>query len=179
VRSHSALPLALLFVLVAGRSAGAQACTVNGGAGNCPISISVQMTAPKVVRLTVSPASITLTAPSSTDFDNGYAATTGPAVTVNANTPWTVSMRAGAALWTATNTVPGVAARANKPASDLQWSTSAGGSFTGFTTTNTTLSSGTRTNANLTTLYYRTLYSWTADTPGDYSLAVILTVVAP
>lgn len=173
------LLLVVVLVLGAGRGARAQACTVNSGAGTCPIAISVQVTAPKVVRLTVSPASITLTSPTATDFDNGYAATTGPVVTVNANTPWTVSMRAGAALWTATSTVPGVTARANKPSTDLQWSTSAGGTFTGFTTTNVTLASGIRTSAAATSLYYRTLHAWTLDTPGDYSLAVILTVVAP
>jgi hypothetical protein len=28
-------------------------------------------------------------------------------------------------------------------------------------------------------LYFQTLYSWTLDTPGNYSLAVILTLTAP
>jgi hypothetical protein len=179
VTPRALLPLLTVLVLATGRSAGAQACTINGGAGTCTIPISVQVTAPKVVRLTVSPASITLTSPSATDYDNGYAASTGPVVTVNANTPWTVSMRAGAALWTATNTVPGVPARASKPSTDLQWSTSAGGTFSGFTTTNVTLASGGVTNAAATSLFYRTLYSWTADTPGNYALPVIITVVAP
>jgi hypothetical protein len=179
VSARTLFPLLLVSALGVGRVAHAQACTVNGGAGSCPIAISVQMTAPKVVRLTVSPASIALTSPSTTDFDAGFAATVGPAVTVNANTPWSVSMRAAGAFWNATNTVPGVPARANKPASELQWSTAAAGSFAGFTTSNVTLASGTRTSGALTSLYYRTLYSWTADTPGDYSLGVILTIVAP
>ncbi len=173
------LLLLVVLALAAGRMAHAQACSVTGANGSCTINTSVQMTAPKVVRLTVSPAAITLTSPATTDYDAGFAASAGPAVTVNANTPWTVSIRAASALWTATNSVPGVAARANKPAADLQWSTAAAGSFSGFTTTNVTLASGADTNAALTTLFYRTLYSWTADTPGDYSLGIILTIVAP
>lgn len=30
-----------------------------------------------------------------------------------------------------------------------------------------------------TTIYFQTLYDWTLDTPGNYSLSVVLTLIAP
>jgi hypothetical protein len=35
------------------------------------------------------------------------------------------------------------------------------------------------TASNVTTLYFQTLYNWTLDTPGNYSLAVVLTLTSP
>jgi hypothetical protein len=38
---------------------------------------------------------------------------------------------------------------------------------------------GSATASNATTLYFQTLYGWTLDTPGNYSLAVVLTLTSP
>ena len=157
----------------------AQACTANGSPANCNRTGSVTMTAGRVVLLQMSAGSTTLTPPTPTDFDNGFNATTGPILTVSANAPWTLQLRASSALWTATNTSPGAPARANKPAGDLKWSTASNGAFSALTTTDVNLVTGTATASSVTSLYFQTLYNWTLDTPGNYSLSVVLTLTSP
>ena len=158
--------------------AGAQ-CTATGLAGSCNLPGSVSMTAGRVVRVQVSAASTALTAPTPADFDAGFNSTTGPSLTVSANAPWTLHVRASAALWTATNTSPGAPARTTKPAADLKWSTASNGTFNALTTTDVLLVGGSATASSATTLHFQTLYNWTLDTPGNYSLAVILTLTSP
>jgi hypothetical protein len=41
------------------------------------------------------------------------------------------------------------------------------------------LVTGSATASNATTLYFRTLYDWTLDTPGNYSLSIVLTLTSP
>jgi hypothetical protein len=169
----------VLGLLAAPVSLVAQACTANGSPGNCNRTGSVTMTAGRVVFLQVSAGSTTLTAPTPTDFDNGFNATTGPTLTVSANAGWTLLLHASSAVWTATNTSPGAPARANKPAGDLKWSKVSTGPFNALTTTDVTLVTGTATASNVTPLYFQTLYGWTLDTPGNYSLSVVLTLTSP
>jgi hypothetical protein len=159
-------------------SASAQ-CTASGAPASCGLPGSVSMTAGRVVRLQMSAASTGLTAPTPADFDAGFNATTGPTLTVSANASWTLALRAAAVTWTATNTSPGAPARANKPAADLKWSTASNGSFAVLTTTDVNLVTGSATASNITTLYFQTLYNWTLDTPGIYSMAIVLTLTSP
>jgi hypothetical protein len=154
-------------------------CTASGAPDNCTQVGSVSMTAGRVVRLQVSAGSTSLTAPTTADFDAGFNATTGPTFTVSANAPWTLYTRASSAFWTATNTSPGAPARTTKPAADLTWSTASNGTFVGMTTTDATLVSGAATASSATTLFLQTHYGWTLDTPGIYSLTVVLTLTAP
>ncbi len=154
-------------------------CSATGAPANCSDPGSVSMTAGRVVRLQVSAGSTPLTAPTPADFDAGFNATTGPTFTVSANAPWTLSTRASSGFWTATNTSPGAPARTTKPSTDLTWSTASNGTFVGMTTTDATLMSGAATASSATTLFLRTLYGWTLDTPGNYSLTVVLTLTAP
>ena len=127
----------------------------------------------------MSAGSTSLSAPTPSDFDAGFNSTTGPTLTVSANAAWTLHIRAAAAVWTATNTSPGAPARANKPAADLKWSTSSNGTFAALTTGDANLVAGGATASNATTLYFQTLYTWTLDTPGMYSLPIVLTLTAP
>ncbi len=154
-------------------------CTASGAPASCGLPGSVSMTTSRVVRLQMSAGSTALTAPTPADFDAGLNATTGPTVTVSANAAWTLSLRAAAATWTATNTSPGAPARTTKPAADLKWSTASNGSFSALTTSDANLVTGSATASNATTLYFQTLYSWTLDTPGNYSMSVVLTLTSP
>jgi len=154
-------------------------CTASGAPASCNLPGSVSMTAGRVVRVQMSAGSTALTAPTPAVFDAGFNSTTGPAITVSANAAWTLSVRASAALWTATNTSPGAPARTTKPAADLKWSTASNGTFTPLTTTDVLLVGGSATASSATTLYFQTLYGWTLDTPGNYSLAVVLTLTSP
>jgi hypothetical protein len=137
------------------------------------------MTAGRVVLLQVSAGSTALTPPTPTDFDNGFNATTGPTLTVSANAAWTLHLRASSAVWTATNTSAGAPARTTKPAADLKWSTASNGAFSALTTTDVNLVTGAATASNVTSLFFQTLYNWTLDTPGNYSLSVVLTLTSP
>jgi hypothetical protein len=127
----------------------------------------------------MSAGSTALTAPTPADFDAGFNATSGPTLTISANASWTLSVRAAAATWTATNTSPGAPARTTKPAADLKWSTASNGSFVSLTTSDVNLITGSATASNATTLYFRTFYSWTLDTPGNYSMSIVLTLTSP
>ena len=162
----------------AASSASAQ-CTASGAPANCGLPGTVSMTAGRVVRLQMSAVSTPLTAPVPADFDAGFNATTGPTLTVSSNAAWTLHIRAAAATWTATNTSPGAPARTNKPAADLKWSTASNGSFAALTASDVNLVTGAATASSATTLYFQTLYSWTLDTPGNYSMAIILTLTSP
>ena len=164
---------------MAAASTAAAQCTASGAPGSCSVPGSVSMTAVRVVRLQVNAGSTSLTTPTPADFDAGFNSTTGPTLTVSANAPWTLQVRASAATWTATNTSPGAPARAAKPAGDLKWSTNPAGAFSALSSTDVTLVSGVATASSATTLYFQTLYNWTLDTPGNYSLTVVLTLTAP
>jgi hypothetical protein len=154
-------------------------CTASGSGDSCNLAGSASMTAGRVVRLQMSAGSTALTAPTTTDFDAGFNSTTGPTLTVSANAPWTLLVRSAATFWTATNTSPSAPARTTKPADDLRWSTASGGIFTALTTGDVTLVGGGATASSATTLFFQTLYDWTLDTPGNYSLSVVLTLTSP
>jgi hypothetical protein len=127
----------------------------------------------------MSAGSTSLSAPTTADFDAGFNATTGPTLTVSANAPWTLHLRSTAAFWSATNTSPGAPARTIKPAGDLSWSTASNGTFSALTTSDANLVTGPATASNVTSLYFHTLYDWALDTPGSYSMSIVLTLTAP
>ncbi|MGH9260721.1 MAG: hypothetical protein ACRD08_12620 [Acidimicrobiales bacterium] len=137
------------------------------------------LTVGQVLQLLLSTASSTLTAPAEGDYEAGYVADAGPSATVQSNAPWTLGISATAAVWTATNAEPATAARIDKPAGDLQWSTAVGGPFTPLSTTPTLAASGSATAGAVSSLFYRTTYSWALDTPGAYSLTIRFTLTAP
>ena len=178
VRFGTSVIATLIGLSVAASPASAQ-CTASGAPASCGVPGSVSMTAGRVVQLQMSAGSTALTAPTPADFDAGFNATSGPTLTVSANAPWTLSVRAAGATWTATNTSPGAPARTTKPAADLKWSTASNGSFVSLTTSDVNLITGSATASNATTLYFQTLYSWTLDTPGNYSMSIVLTLTSP
>lgn len=127
----------------------------------------------------MAPTSTALTDPTPADFDAGFNSTTGPVLTVSANSAWTLRMRAASSVWGPTDISAGAPARTDKPAGDLHWSRFAAGPFVAMTTTNVTLTNAPATASNVTTLFYRTNYSWLLDTPGIYALGIILTLTSP
>jgi hypothetical protein len=174
MRTLSKVSVLVLALLFGGATAGwAQGCLGNP----CSVTNTASVTVATVLSLTLSSTTTTLTAPSQSSYDNGFqdnlAALTA---TVKANQGWTLSIKSNAANWSPS----GVGARAAKPAGDLQWSTSGGAPFTALTTSNAGLStSASGTASDISTVSYRTLWDYTLDTPGTYSLAVVFTVTAP
>jgi hypothetical protein len=79
--------LAILVAALGSREAAAQ-CSASGAPASCNLPGSVSMTAGRIVRLQVSAGSTVLTAPTPADFDAGQNSTTGPTLTVSANSSW-------------------------------------------------------------------------------------------
>jgi len=177
-RFVAGLAAIILCATAAPRTSLAQ-CTASGAPASCGVPGSVSMTAGRVVRLQMSTGSTSLSAPTPNDFDAGFNSTTGPTLTISANAAWTLHIRASTAVWSATNTSPGAPARANKPATDLKWATAPNGAFSALTTSDANLVGGPATASNATTLYFQTLYNWTLDTPGNYSMSIVLTLTSP
>ena len=160
----------------------AQSCIAQGPPANlwtCTTTTSASLVIGDVLSLTLGATTTALTPPTSADYDAGFAASTGPTVSVRANRAWRLQISAGTATWVAANTQPGVNARPDKPAGDLLYATAAGGPFTALSTTPTTVSSGAASAGTAGTMFFRTAYSWSLDTPGAYSLVVTFTLLAP
>jgi len=177
-RAVAGVAVILFCTVIAARPSFAQ-CSATGAPASCGVPGSVSMTAGRVVRLQMSAGSTSLTAPTPDDFDARTNATAGPSLSISANAPCTLHIRAATAVCNATSTSPGEPARANKPAADLMWSTAPSGSFAALTTSDASLIGGAATVNDATTLYFQTLYNWTLDTPGNYSLSIVLTLTAP
>lgn len=173
------LVLCLLLSLGVPAHGVAQICTAPGANGTCTVATSTTLTIGRVVELTLSSVSTTLTAPAVADYDAGFVADAGPTATVRSNGPWRLQISGTAATWTAANTEPGVSARTTKPVGDLTWSTAGGGPFAALSLTPVDASVAGATAGNVVNLFYRTVYSWGLDTPGAYSLTVVFTIVAP
>lgn len=171
---------------------GAQTCTSTGtaaaisaitGGGTCNTSGNANVTIPRVVRLTTSQPTTTLTTPTAAHYDAGFAPTTGPLLSMQSNAGHTVQVRTSATTFTASGGTPGPdAPRAAKPAADLRVDTAA--TFPNnwaMSTTNRTVR--TRTTAATTPvtvqLFYRLLLSWTLDTPGTYTIPIFVRITSP
>jgi hypothetical protein len=165
MRPRTAITTTIALLLVATRGALAQC---NGGA-TCTLPISATATINTVARLMISSTTTTLTAPNAADFGTSAGVTSGgPTITVLSNAAYTLTAAASATTWTGPSGV-------SKPASDLKMKVGAGSvvplgqvgtSSTGTATTDYAIS-------------YNTIYNWTTDKPGTYSLVVNYTLTAP
>ncbi len=173
-------PLALLLALMTSpvASSAQGTCRFNG-AGTCAVTgdvtSSISIVVSRAVLMSLSSSGIALDPPAPAAFDAGFGETVGPTVSLRANTTWSLSVHTTQALWTGS----GPTARADKPATDLQWGLVAGGTFTDVTTTDATIQVGTATAGTDLPLYFRVKYAWLLDTPGNYSIPVQLTITAP
>jgi hypothetical protein len=149
----------------------AQTCAANP----CSLNDTAKVTVATVLRLTLSQSATVLTAPDEAAYDAGFQLDNGPVATVKANRGWTLKVNASGATWTAAG-----GAQPAKPAADLLWSTSAGGTYTGLSTTPATFTSAAGGGAAASqSVFYKTLWSYANDTPGDYSLVVVYSLSAP
>lgn len=182
-RRISRWPLPLLGLLLTAMPARlqAQTCTEIGAAGSCSVNATTSITLPTLpYHLTIGSATTAFGTVTSTDFDNGFALISGPTVTVKANKPWSVGLSSAAIFWTAVNTDPSNPARTTKPRADLQWSnTSVVGSFVAVTGSVVTIRSGSGTPGTVIPLFFHSVWNYTVDTPGNYSIVVTFTLTAP
>ena len=165
-----ALPLALIVATTAlltgaARSASAQC---NGGA-TCTLAVTATATINSVARLSISSSTTTLTTPTAADFGaSGGVNSNGPTITVLANAGYTLTASPATANWSGPAT-------SSKPATDLRMKVGTG----------SVVPLGQVGQASIGTtgtpyaISYNTLYNWTTDKPGNYSLVVNYTLVAP
>ena len=173
------LTLAVALIAASSAIAAAQGSCFTSNAGTCIIgpnaTYSFTITVPTAVQLSVPSGTFALGTATSAEFAAGFGTPLLVPVSVRANTPWTVTVRSTATLWTAT---PGTA-RQDKPVGDLQWALVAGGPYTNMTTTTATLGTGTATTLTSLSLYLRASLVWLVDIPGNYSVPVQLSITAP
>lgn len=157
----------------------AQTCLANGAAASCTVNVTTTLTVPTILRLTMPAGSTPFGTVTMTDFDNGYAQVAGPTVTIKANQAWRVQLSSSATFWSAVTTDIGNPARATKPIADLQWSAAAGGPYTGTIATGVQIGGGNGTGGTVLPLFFRSLWGYSLDTPGNYSVAVTFTLLSP
>jgi hypothetical protein len=147
-------------------------CSTTAGALQVIINI------PTTFQLVLSSTVTTLTTPTPAIYDAGFATNTGPGATIRSNAPWALSINALTATWTGVDTQI-EPARTDKPASDLSWATATAGIYTNVSLTPVQITTGGATAGTVISLFYRTNYAWTVDTPGNYSLQIVFTIAAP
>jgi hypothetical protein len=176
MKKHLSLVAGL--ALVAGLSTPAQAQPVTAtGASPLTVTTYVTVTAPSIFKLTINDTSTAVSAPTETDFDNGYQdVSSAVQATVKSNRPYSLSISGGAGTWTGTG-----GARANKPVGDLLWGT--GTPSTALTTSAALIGTASTTGNNgssaAATLNYRINWGYTNDTPGTYTIPVVYTLTSP
>jgi hypothetical protein len=171
ITTQATLGLVSLLVCGATQASAQTTCNTNG----CSLNNTASVTVGTVLRLTISSATTALTPPNEAAYDAGFQLDAGPTLTVKANRGWSLKVNANAGTWTAAN-----GANASKAAGDLQWATSSGGTYNGLTGSPVSLISGLSGTGNLSQpVFYKTLWSYANDTPGDYSLVVVYTLSAP
>jgi hypothetical protein len=174
--------LATLLAAVAITSAArAQAtCLATGPADTCTTTATTAITVPTILRLTIGSGTTAFGSISQAAYDLGTTDVAGPSVVVKANQAWRVQISSAATFWTAVNTDGLNPARTTKPLADLRWGpTVGGGSWTTMTATPTQIGSGTRTGGTTVPLAFRSAWSYTLDTPGNYSVPVTFTLMSP
>ena len=161
----------LLVVMAFPSPAEAQGCS----GAQCTVEVRLPVT--DVLRLSFSASSIALGTPAEADYTAGFRdAASVLQVSAKANRAFVVQVGGVVSTFSYAGSLP----NPMKPASDLRWATSS-----------TALSSTPNHMGTITTLvsqgpgsvttpiYLRTLWSFTTDVPGVYSLALSFTISAP
>ena len=150
----------------------AQTCSSNP----CTVAVTTSASVVDVVQLTLSSTTHDLGTPTVADYTAGYKETAGPTATVQSNRPWHVDVVAANVTKFAYS---GSLTDPNKAASDLKWGT-ASGTYPNSANASAVLKTGATGTASATQqIFFRTLWSWTTDVPGTYSLIVNFTLAAP
>jgi hypothetical protein len=186
-----ALVLCAVAIVLAAPAGAQNPCTGNNATQSlrtCTATVAVTpLTLPKLGRLVIATNNAGLTAPSYNAFDVQYLnEASAIAVTVSANVPWDLRLRnnqgGGSAYWSGTS-IPGagIVASTTKPASELLASPVSGSGYQAIPNLQashiTLLTSQAAVGGRVVPLYLRSVWSYTYDTPGSYSLITALSLV--
>lgn len=132
-------------------------------------TITIQMPVHTIVRMTLSSISADLGTPTAANFITGHREAVGPSLTVKANRSYLVDVEAESATFITSS----------KLASDLEWG-AVSGTYPNDVGTSAMLTSGGATAGSApVAIYYRTLWSFANDPPGNYTINVRYTLSAP
>lgn len=167
-------------------AAGLALCASGAGA-QTQVNASASITVGTVLSLDVTNPTVTFSAPTVTNFDNGYVgnSSSNSVITHKGNVAHAVKVWTTASNMTASGGAGSGddVARAAKPVGDLRWSTD-GTNFTNLTTSATAAGGGTVVSAArggshpTQEVRYRMALSYADDTPGTYSLNFTYTIIA-
>jgi hypothetical protein len=150
-------------------------CGATGAAPSCQLAggvVTVSTTVQRIVRLSLTNPTATITAPTDADFISSGTVQIEDLglqdATVRANANWNLTIQGAA--WTAPYA---------KAVGDLEWTIDGGSNWTPMTTSAAALGSGTATAGDNLTLGYRTAWDLTADVEGSYSMDLALALSAP
>jgi hypothetical protein len=178
--TRSLLAAVVLATVIGATQANAQC---SGNAGTCNTTNTASVTVGALVKLGMSSATTTLTAPTADQVDAGTNIdNAGPSFTIKANRSWTVKIKAQPAVagfWDYVGANSG-----QKPIGDLLWATSSGGSYTAISASDATFASGaSASNGTAAQAFFRVSwlndFSSASNAPGTYSLPVVFTLTAP
>lgn len=173
----------VLAAMVLGTALGSSQANAQGciGVGSCNATNTASVSVGALVKLDMSSATTSLTAPTADDIDAGAVLQdAGPSFTIKANRSWTLKIKSGNATnWTYAGSNSGV-----KPIGDLAWATAAGGTYTAITSSDATFASGaSATNNASAAAFFRTTwsndFSSASNAEGTYSLPIVFTLSAP
>lgn len=166
-------------MLVSAASASAQGttleCTGSGssiGAG-CQVTNTVSSTVPYVARLILSHNNTTLTAPTAVNFGTTAGVDNANALTLDVRSNVTYLVTASAATPNFTG------GAGTKLSSSITYTTDGGSNYKVLAGAGSSVGSGAATNNDPYTIGYKTLYNWTVDVPGTYSLVINYTLTTP
>ena len=173
----------VLAAMVLGTALVSSQATAQGciGVGSCNATNTASVSVGALVKLEMSSATTSLTAPTADNIDAGAVLqNAGPTFTIKANRSWTLKIKSGNATnWTYVGSNSGV-----KPIGDLAWATAAGGTYTPITSSDATFASGaSATNSGAAAAFFRTTwsndFSSASNAEGTYSLPIVFTLSAP
>lgn len=172
----------ILAAMVLGTAIGATQANAqcSGNAGTCNTINTASVTVGALVKLGMTSATTTLTAPLADDLGGMSGPDAGPTLNIKSNRSWNLKIKSqNATNWTYSGSFAGV-----KPISDLLWSDASGGTYAAITSSDVTFtSSASSSNGTTAQPFFKT--QWTADftsasnAPGDYSLPIVFTLTAP
>jgi hypothetical protein len=169
MRALLTISMTAMVISAAPRGLRAQECNSgsSSGAANCQLPVVATARINAAARLSITTTATTLVTPKAADFGTATGVTTtGPSITVLSNAGYTLTASAGAATWTGPTGT-------SKPASDLRMNT---GTVVPLGQVGTSNAGTAGTTYNI---LYNTIYNWTIDKPGTYSLVVNYTLTAP
>jgi hypothetical protein len=173
----------ILAAMVLGTALGSSQANAQGciGVGACSATNTASVSVGALVKLGMSSATTTLTAPDADDIDAGATLqNAGPTFTIKANRSWSLKIKSGNATnWTYVGSNAGV-----KPIGDLAWATTSGGTYTPITSSDANFASGAAaTNSGSAAAFFRTTwsndFSSASNAEGTYSLPIVFTLSAP